>query len=49
VRAGRCDAKVRLNGEDSKIGDLKIGDKAIAIVEKIGEATTLKSLMIDRK
>jgi len=43
------DAKVRLNGKDSKIGDLKIGDKAIAIVEKIGEATTLKSLMIDRK
>ena len=43
------DATVRLNGKDSKIGDLKIGDKAIAIVEKVGEATTLKSLMIDRK
>ncbi len=43
------DAKVRLNGEVSKIGDLKIGDNALAIVEKIGEETTLKSLMIDRK
>jgi len=43
------DATVRLNGKDSKIGDLKIGDKAVAVVEKIGETTTLKSLMIDRQ
>ena len=43
------DAKVRLNREDSKIGDIKIGDKALAIVEKIGEVTTLKCLMIERK
>ena len=43
------DAKVRLNREDSKISDVKIGDKVLAIVEKIGEGTTLKCLMIDRK
>lgn len=42
-------AKVRLNGKDIKIGDIKIGDKALAIVEKIGEVTTLKCLMIERK
>ena len=43
------DAKVRLNREDSKIRDIKIGDKALAIVEKRGEAATLKCLMIERK
>jgi len=43
------DAKVRLNRKDSKIGDIKIGDKVLAIVEKIGEVTTLKCLMIERK
>jgi Cu/Ag efflux protein CusF len=43
------DAKVRLNREDSKISDIKIGDKVLAIVEKIGEGTTLKCLMIERK
>jgi hypothetical protein len=43
------DAKVRLNREDIKIGDIKIGDKALAIVEKVGERTTLKCLMIERK
>ena len=43
------DAKVRLNREDSKISDIKIGDKVLAIVEKMGEGTTLKCLMIDRK
>jgi hypothetical protein len=42
-------AKVRLNKEDSKIEDIKIGDHALAIVEKMGEGTTLKCLMIDRK
>jgi hypothetical protein len=42
-------AKVRLNGKDSKIRDIKIGDKALVIVEKIGEVTTLKCLMIERK
>ena len=43
------DAKVRLNREDSKIQDIKIGDSALAIVEKMGEGTTLKCLMIERK
>lgn len=42
-------AKVRLNREDSEVGDIKIGDKVLAIVEKIGEGTTLKCLMIERK
>lgn len=43
------DAKVRLNREDSKIGDLKIGDPALAIVERTGDGATLKCLMIERK
>lgn len=46
-------AKVRLNREDSKIGDVNIGDNALAIVEKVGEGTTLgttlRCLMIERK
>ena len=47
--------KVRLTrkgGEivNSKIGEVKIGDKAVAIVQKADDgATTLKCLMIDRK
>lgn len=43
------DAKVRLNREESKASDVKIGDKALAIVEKVGEETKLKCLMITRK
>ena len=35
-------AKVRLNKQDSKIEDIKIGDRALGIVEKDGDATTLK-------
>jgi hypothetical protein len=42
-------AKVRLNKEDSKIENIKIGDHALAITEKAGEETHLKCLMIDRK
>ena len=42
-------AKVRLNKEDSKIGDVRIGDKALAIVEKTGDVSILKLLMIERK
>ena len=42
-------AKVRRNGGDSKIGDIKIGDKVLAIVERVGEGTTLKCLMIERE
>jgi len=43
------DAKVRLNKEDSRIQDIKIGDSALAIVEKSGDSTTLKCLMVERK
>jgi Cu/Ag efflux protein CusF len=41
-------AKVRLNKEDSKIEDIKIGDHALAIVEKMNESPTLKCLMVER-
>jgi hypothetical protein len=43
------EAKVRLNKEDSKIEDIKIGDKALGIVEKDGDATTLKCMMFEHK
>jgi hypothetical protein len=43
------DAKVRLNREPVKIGDVKIGDHALALVEKVGDVSTLRSLMIERK
>lgn len=43
------DAKVRLNKEASKVEDIKIGDHALAIVEKKGDKATLRSLMVDRK
>jgi hypothetical protein len=42
-------AKVRLNKQDSKIEDIKIGDRALGIVEKDGDATTLKCLMFEHK
>jgi hypothetical protein len=42
-------AKVRLNNADSKIEDIKIGDRALGIVEKDGDATTLKCLMFEHK
>jgi hypothetical protein len=43
------DAKVRINREDSKMQDIKTGDRASVIVEKYGDKTTLKSLMVERK
>jgi hypothetical protein len=43
------DAKVRLNKEDSKIEDIKIGDNALGIVEKDGDVTTLKCMMFEHK
>jgi hypothetical protein len=43
------DAKVRLNLENSKIEDMKIGDHFLAIVEKTGDKATLKCLMVERK
>jgi hypothetical protein len=42
-------AKVRLNNEVSKAEDLKIGDHVLAIMETVGDKTTLKSLRVDRK
>jgi hypothetical protein len=43
------DAKVRLNTVDSRADDLKIGEHALAIVDRTGNATILKSLMVNRK
>jgi hypothetical protein len=42
-------AKVRLNKEASAAADLKIGDETLAIVETMGDKTTLKCLMVERK
>lgn len=42
-------AKVRLNREDSKVEDIKIGDRTLAIVETTGDKTSLKCLMVERK
>ena len=42
-------ANVRLNMHDSKVGDIKIGDHALIIVDTIGTDATLKSVMVDRK
>jgi hypothetical protein len=43
------DANVRLNKEDSKVENIKIGDHALAIVETKGDKVTLKTLMAERK
>jgi hypothetical protein len=43
------DARTRLNGKDSKIDGVKIGDHFLAIVDRTGNKTTLKTLMIERK
>jgi hypothetical protein len=43
------DAKVRLGQLDSKAEDVKIGEHALAIVDRTGNATILKCLMVDRK
>jgi len=42
-------AKVRLNKQDGKLENLKIGDNVLAILEKVGEDTNVKCMMIDRK
>ena len=44
-----ADAKVRLNMQDSKIEDIKIGDMTVVIVEEIGDKANLKALMFSRK
>lgn len=41
-------AMVRLNMEDSKIENVKIGDHALLIVETMDGSPTLRSVMIDR-
>ncbi len=43
------DAKVRLNKENGKIEDIKIGDRTVIIVEKSGDKTTLRAVMVERK
>lgn len=42
------DARVRLNKADIKVGDIKVGDKTLAIVEKKGGLITLKCVVIAR-
>jgi hypothetical protein len=42
------DAKIRLNKEDSKVENFKIGDVTLAIVDKVDGKVTLKSLMVQR-
>jgi len=39
------ESKVRLNMQDSKIEDVKIGDTILAIVDQVGDKTTLKCVM----
>lgn len=43
------DARVRLNMEDSKVENIKTGDRALIIVETIRATPTLRSVMVDRK
>lgn len=42
------DAKIRLNKEDSKVEDVKVGDKCLAVMEPFGTKAILKSLMVER-
>lgn len=42
------DAKIVIDGKEYKVRDIKIGDDALAIVDKKGEEPTLKSVMVDR-
>ena len=41
-------ASVRINMVDSKIGDIKIGDHALLIVNTVDGQSTLRSVMVDR-
>jgi len=43
------EAKVRLNKEDSRIGEIKVGDKALLIVDGKGEKAVLKHVIANRK
>ena len=42
------ESKVRLNGQDSRVEDIKIGDKAWAVIRTDGDKTTLMDLMAER-
>jgi len=42
-------AKVRLNKEDSKIENVKIGDHVLLIMETKGDKSTVKSVIVERK
>jgi Cu/Ag efflux protein CusF len=46
---GMGDATVRLDMQLSKVGNVKIGDHALAIVDRVGDKATLRSLMVTRK
>jgi Cu/Ag efflux protein CusF len=41
-------ARVRVNMEDSKIENVKIGDHALLIVDTVEAKSTLRSVMVDR-
>jgi hypothetical protein len=43
------DGKVRLNQEYTSVANIKIGDKGLFIVDKNGDTTTLKAVMVERK
>jgi hypothetical protein len=43
------DGKVRLNQEYTSLENIKVGDKGLFIVEKSGDTTTLKAVMVERK
>jgi hypothetical protein len=43
------DGKVRLNQEFTSVANIRIGDKGLFIVEKSGDTTTLKAVMVERK
>jgi len=43
------DAKVRMNGKEAKVEDIKIGDRVLMILQTAGEKKTLQTLMFERK
>jgi len=43
------DGKVRLNQKYTSVDNIKIGDKGLFIVDKKGDTTTLKAVVIERK
>jgi hypothetical protein len=43
------DGKVRLNRKYTSVDNIKIGDKGLFILDKSGDTTTLKAVMLERK